>query len=52
MYTIKEVAIKLGLHRNTIIKALKTGKIRGVRFGKVWRITEEEIERIKKVGFN
>lgn len=39
----EEAAKILGLHINTVRLWLRTGKIQGKKFGKVWRIKESEI---------
>ena len=51
MYKVNEVAQILKVHTNTIFRALKQGRIKGVKIGNVWRISEEEVNRIKKEGF-
>lgn len=50
MLTIEQVANALQLHRMTIFRYLKNGKIRGIKIGRDWRISEEELERIKRYG--
>ena len=51
MYTVKELAEILKVHQQTIFKALERGKIKGIKLGGAWRISEEELERIKREGF-
>jgi len=51
MLTIEQVAEYLKLDKMTIYRAVKEGKVKGVKFGAVWRISEEELERIKREGF-
>lgn len=51
MYSINQLADILGVHRNTILNWIKLGKVKAVRIGNLWRVSEEEIEVIKK-GFN
>lgn len=51
MYTINEVAEMLKVQPMMIYNALYNGKIKGIKIGRVWRITEEEVQRIKKEGF-
>ena len=51
MLTIQEVADILRVHRMTIFRHLSSGTIKGIRVGKSWRISEEELERIKREGF-
>lgn len=51
MLSVNDLAEFLKLHPNTIFKALKQGKIKGIKIGGVWRISEEELQRIKREGF-
>lgn len=51
MHTIKEVAQMLKVHEITILRHLENGNIKGVKIGKSWRISEEELEKIKREGF-
>ena len=50
MYTISQVAKMLGLTYTTIYKWCISGQIKCSRFGRVYRISEEELEHIKAVG--
>lgn len=45
MLTPTEIAKRLKLHPNTVRDYLKSGTIIGMKFGKVWRIEEFELER-------
>ena len=47
--TVQEVASQLKVHENTVVKWLKTGKLYGVRFGKLWRIPASELDKVKEV---
>ena len=51
-YTIKEVALLLGVKVRTIREWIKTGKIHAIKYGKTkksaWYILEHEIERIQR----
>ncbi len=51
MYRTAEVADELDISRGTVFRALKQGRIKGIKIGNIWRVTEEEVERIKKEGF-
>jgi len=47
--TIDEIAKKLKLHPATITKYIREGKLMALKFGRVWRVTEEDLkEFIKK----
>jgi excisionase family DNA binding protein len=50
MYTISQVSKMLNLHYNTIYKWCKSGQIQSTKYGRVYRISEEELEHIKAVG--
>ena len=50
MLTIKDVAKTLKLHEMTVYKYVVSGKIKSVKFGKTYRITETEVQRIMKEG--
>lgn len=42
-----EVAEELGYHRQTVIRWLLSGKLKGYNFAGTWRISAEEFERFK-----
>lgn len=52
-FTVKEFAIELGVHYNTVYKGIKDGKIVALRLtsgrNSTFRIPETEIERIAQV---
>ena len=50
MLTLREVSESLGLHINTIRNYVKQGKLRAVMFGRVWRVEEKEVVRIRRQG--
>lgn len=50
MLTIKETAERLGVHYHTARKWIMEGKVRALREGRIVRVSEEEIEHIKKHG--
>ena len=43
-YTKKEAAAILGVHSKTIERYLLSGKLQGARFGKAWKISEDDIQ--------
>lgn len=50
-YTLEEVAIELKVHKETVRRWIKQGKVKVLRLGhRTVRITEEELERIKREG--
>ena len=42
--SINQVIKELGVHRNTVENWLRSGKLRGVRAGKLWRIPSDALE--------
>lgn len=50
MKTIRETADILGVHWQTVRKWIKNGDIKVYKNGRIIRISEEEIERLKRGG--
>ena len=46
IYNVEEVAEFLAVHKETVKKFIREGRIKGVKLGTRWRITEDEIQRI------
>ena len=46
MCTVTEVAKMFSVSRQTVLKWIKTGKIKAVKVVKVYRIPKEEIDRL------
>jgi excisionase family DNA binding protein len=42
--TIREVAIMLGVHYTTVMKAVNAGEMRAVKIGRQWRIPEDALD--------
>ena len=51
MLTIEDVAKELKVTTMMIYKAVNARKIKAIKVGAIWRISEEELERIKREGF-
>ena len=47
IYTVKQVAQTLQVCDRTVKNWLRDEKIKGFKVGRGWRITSEELERIK-----
>jgi excisionase family DNA binding protein len=43
--TIEEVVDILKVTRRTVYNYVKDGKLKAVKLGRVWRVTEEELDR-------
>lgn len=50
MLTVKDVADALKVHEMTIFRYLQKGKIKGIKIGNVWRISQDELQRIMREG--
>lgn len=48
MLSLKEVAKRFGLHYNTIYHYVRSGELKAVKFKKVYRIEEQELEKFIK----
>ena len=48
-FTIKEVAKMLKMHPITIYRYCEKNKIKGIKIGNAWRISELEVKRIMGV---
>jgi len=46
LYRTGKVAEMLGVHKVTVIRWIKQGKIRAVRIGKEFRVPEDEVKRL------
>ncbi|MBP2147235.1 excisionase family DNA binding protein [Methanofollis sp. W23] len=44
------VGAELGVHPQTVRRWIKQGKIRGIKYGRQWRVPFEEFERIVREG--
>lgn len=50
-FTPQEVAAALQVSLQTVYRAVQRGEIKAFKTGRVWRITEEEVQRIYAEGF-
>jgi len=46
-FTVDQVAAALQVHPSTVRVWLRRGIVKGTKLGKVWRIAETELERIR-----
>ena len=47
---LPEVAKRLELPYSTTLSIVHTGRIKATKYGKLWYVEEEEVERFKKEG--
>jgi len=45
MLTLNEVAKRLNLHYNTIYNYVRSGELKAIKFKKVYRVEEEELDK-------
>jgi excisionase family DNA binding protein len=50
MYSLGQVAERLGLHVRTVRAYVRTGRLRAIRIGKQYRVAREELESIIGAG--
>lgn len=48
MLSLKEVAKRLDLHYNTIYAYVQSGELKAIKFKKVYRIEEQELDKFIK----
>ncbi len=46
MYSVEQVAERLGLNPRTVRAYLRTGRLKGVRIGKQYRISQEDLDTL------
>jgi excisionase family DNA binding protein len=45
MLTLSQVAERLNLHYNTIYHYVRSGELKAIKFDKVYRVKEQELEK-------
>lgn len=50
MHTLQEVSTVLGINYMTLVRYARTGRIKAVKIGRVWRVSDEELTRIQNEG--
>jgi len=48
--SIEQITKELGVHRNTVENWLHSGNLKGVKAGKLWRISTEALDEFLKNG--
>lgn len=49
-YSTSDIAAIFGVSRHTARVWLQQGKVKGYKLGRSWRITPDEVDRIRKEG--
>lgn len=50
LYTVEEAAEHLCVSKVTLSRWLRSGKIRGVKIGRAWRIPESALDEVARQG--
>lgn len=50
VYTIEELVILLHVTRRTIYNYIKEGKLKAVKMGKYWRVTQKQLDDFLSTG--
>lgn len=50
VYTLQEIADIMKLNKQTIQNYVKNGTLKATKFGRVYRVTEEELRRFMNTG--
>jgi len=50
VYTLDEIAAILHITRRTLYSYVKEGKLKGVKIGKYWRVSEKQLEEFLSTG--
>jgi len=48
VYTLEEIAKELQLNIQTVTKYVRQGKIRGTKIGRIWRVSESDLQAFWK----
>lgn len=43
VYDVNEIASILNVHRETVLRQLRNGKLKGFKVGYDWRVTEDQL---------
>jgi excisionase family DNA binding protein len=50
LLTIRQVAFQLQVHEESVRRWLRAKRLIGIKAGRSWRISEEEIQRVSMTG--
>lgn len=50
LFTVEEAAQALRLHGDTVRLWLRTGRLRGIKVGRSWRVAEQELRAASDLG--
>lgn len=50
IYTLEEISDLIKITRRTLYDYVKTGKLKAVKIGRTWRVTEKQLEEFLSTG--
>ena len=50
MYTVEQIAEMLHMSYRGVLRMIKQSRIKAVKIGKQWLVSEAELERVKREG--
>ena len=48
--TVRQVAERLQVHENTVLRWLQEGVLKAQRYGRLWRIPASELDKVRADG--
>ena len=52
MLTTIEAAARLKVHRETVLRWIRRGRVRGVKLSRTWRVPASEVDRLLSEGLD
>jgi excisionase family DNA binding protein len=52
VFTVEQVAEQLQVHTKTVYRLLDSGELKGIRVGRVWRITPEALNAFLQLPYD
>lgn len=50
LHTVEQVAERIAFHPESVRRCIRQQRIRALKFGDEWRITDQELDRLFKEG--
>lgn len=50
LYTVEEVTALLGLSKKTVYNYLRAGDLKGVKVGRLWRVSDSNLKKFARAG--
>lgn len=49
-FTLEEVSAKMKITTRSLRRYIKDGKLKAIKFGKMWKVSSEELQRVMQVA--